>query len=755
MSKNLVIVESPAKGKTIEKFLGPDYKVIASMGHIRDLPSKNLGIDIDNNFTPSYEITQEKKKTVDNLIKLAKSSKEVWLATDEDREGENIAWHLCYALDLDPKTTKRITFHEITKEAITQAIKNPRNINLDLVDAGQARRLLDRLCGFKISPVLWKKVKKGLSAGRVQSVAVKLIVEKEREIQDFKPVESFKVNALLSYEKSILKTTLVKIDGKNKNFKSKEDVLKYFHTLYQNLSNLKESKDKKGNIELTIKDSIDFELQDILTKDGKKSPGAPFTTSTLQQEASRKFGFGVKQTMGVAQKLYEGVDLGDGERVGLITYMRTDSVNLSDNALGQAGEYIKKTFGDNYLKIRKYKTKSRGAQEAHEAIRPTYLNRTPEGLSSYLDPQALKLYTLIWKRTLASQMEDAKIETTVFDFAPTHKKNESYIASGEVVKFDGFMKLYIEGTDEENDEENNNLLPDIKINSILPSKEIQALQNFSKPPARYTESSLVKKLEGEGIGRPSTYAPTISTIMDRGYVEKFEKKYLIPTEIAFIVNDFLEKYFTKMMDYHFTSSIELEFDEISHGKLQFQDMLKNFWDKTLKKDLENAGENAEKVVQKVGKTCPKCNNDLIYKYSKTGKFIGCSSYPECDYIENLEEENDKLQALRDKYEGKPCPDGIEGTIVVKTGRFGPFLASSEYPKVKWIGKIVSDKDEILNEILKEKGLLIDEESGEELVVKNSKRGQFLAAKNYPEVKIAKNIPKSVWDELNLRLTNKV
>ena len=755
MSKNLVIVESPAKWKTIEKFLWADYKVVASMWHIRDLPSKSLWIDIDNNFTPEYEVTTEKKKTVDSLIKLAKSSKEVWLATDEDREWENIAWHLCYALNLDPKTTKRITFHEITKEAITHAIKNPRKLNLDLVDAGQARRLLDRLCWFKISPVLWKKVRKWLSAWRVQSVAVKLIVEKEREIKDFKAVESFKVSALLKYEKSILKATLTKIDGKNKNFKSKEDVLKYLHTLYQDLSSLKEWVDKKWNIEIIIWDSIDFELQDILTKDWKKSPGAPFTTSTLQQEASRKFWFWVKQTMWVAQKLYEWVDLWDWERVWLITYMRTDSVNLSDNALWQAWEYIKKTFWENYLKIRKYKTKSSSAQEAHEAIRPTYLNRTPESLSSYLEPQALKLYTLIWKRTLASQMEDAKIETTIFDFSPTHKKNESYITSWEVVKFDWFMKLYIEWTDDEEDEENNNLLPDIKVKSILKSKEIQALQSFSKPPARYTESSLVKKLESEGIWRPSTYAPTISTIMDRWYVEKFEKKYLIPTEIAFIVNDFLEKYFTKMMDYHFTSSIEVEFDEISHWKLQFQEMLKNFWDKTLKKDLENAGENAEKVVVKVGKSCPKCNNDLIYKFSKTWKFIWCSSYPECDYIENLEEENNKLQALKDKYEWKPCPDGIEGTIVVKTWRFGPFLASSEYPKVKWIWKITSDKDEILNEILKEKWLLIDEESGEELVVKNSKRWQFLAAKNYPEVKIAKNIPKNVWDELNLRLTNKI
>lgn len=751
MAKNLVIVESPAKWKTIEKFLWSDFKVVASMWHIRDLPSKKLWIDIENNFTPEYEITQEKKKTVDSLIKLSKSHPHVWIATDEDREWENIWWHLCNALDLDPKTTKRIVFHEITKEAILKAIENPRNIDLDLVDAGQARRLLDRLVWFKVSPVLWKKVRKWLSAWRVQSVAVKLIVEKEREIKDFKPTESWKIISELTYNKTTIKSLLTKVDSKNKSFKSIEDVKKFLHILFEDVKNLTQITNKTWNIELSIWDKIDFSLNDIEKKDSKRTPWAPFITSTLQQEASRKFWFWVKQTMMIAQKLYEWVDLWDGERVWLITYMRTDSVNLSDNALWQAWNYIETNFWKNYLKIRKYKTKSSNAQEAHEAIRPTYLNRTPESLSKFLEPQALKLYTLIWKRTLASQMSDAIVEITTFDFSPINQKNQSWLTKWEVIKFDWFMKLYVEWTDEESDDEENSILPDIKIWEILQSKNITWIQTFSRPPARYTESSLVKKLESEWIWRPSTYAPTISTIIDRWYVEKFEKKYLIPTEIAFIVNDFLEQYFKEMMDYKFTSSIELEFDEIAWWKLEFQKMLQKFWDETLKKDLENAWENAQKVVQKVWKNCPKCENELIYRYSKTWKFIWCSGYPECDYIETPKEESDKLQILKDKYEWKPCPDGIEWTVVVKTWRFWPFLASSEYPKVKWIWKITSNKDDLLESILKEKWLLTDKDSWEELVVKSSRSGQFLAAKRYPEIKIAKKIPKDVWDELKKRM----
>ena len=757
MAKNLVIVESPAKWKTIEKFLWPDYKVVASMWHIRDLPVKSLWIDIDWGFVPEYWINDDKQKTVNSLKKLAKESNEVWIATDEDREWEAIWWHLCHVLNVDPEKTKRIVFHEITKKAITHAVENPKTLDMWLVDAQQARRLLDRLVWYKVSPVLWKKIRKWLSAGRVQSVAVKLIVEKEREIQNFKPVESWKISIELTYDnKSKFKTTLSKINWKVKKINSREDVEKILSTLFDDISSLKETKNKKWNILLSGNTQIDFKLVDSVKKDSKRSPQAPFTTSTLQQEWARKFGFWVKQTMMIAQKLYEWMDLWNWERQGLITYMRTDSVNLSDLALDDAKKMIESNFWKDYHKKRKFATKSAWAQEAHEAIRPTDISRTPESLTGVLDPQQLKLYTLIWKRTLASQMSDAIVEVTTFTFSPERAENQLWITKWEVIKFDGFMKLYIEWTDDENhdDEDDNSTLPNVQLWDILPWTKLEATQGFSRPPARYTEASLVKKLEWEGIGRPSTYAPTISTIIDRWYIEKFEKKYLKPTEIAFTVTDFLEKYFNEMMQYKFTKDVEADFDKVAEKKIKFQEMLWNFWENTLKKELENAWANAEKVIEKVWKECPKCWKDLIYRHSKAGKFIGCSWYPECDFIDQPEEEKNALDALKAKYEWKPCPDWIEWTIVVKTWRYWPFLASSEYPKVKWIWKIKDEKEELLESILQEKWLLIDEETWEEMVLKNSRRWPFLAAKNYPKVKIAKNIPKDVWDEVNKKLEEK-
>jgi len=757
MAKNLVIVESPAKWKTIEKFLWPDYKVVASMWHIRDLPVKSLWIDIEWGFIPDYWINDDKQKTVNWLKKLAKESNEVWIATDEDREWEAIGWHLCSILNINPETTKRIVFHEITKKAIMHAVENPKTLDMWLVDAQQARRLLDRLVWYKVSPVLWKKIRKWLSAGRVQSVAVKLIVEKEREIQNFKPVESWKISIELTHEwKSKFKTTLSKINWKVKKIWSRSEVEKILSTLFDDISLLKESKNKKENILLSSKDIIDFKLVDSIKKDSKRSPGAPFTTSTLQQEWARKFGFWVKQTMMVAQKLYEWMDLGDWERQGLITYMRTDSVNLSDLAMDDAKKMIDSSFWKEYHNSRKFKTKSAWAQEAHEAIRPTDISRTPESLAWVLDPQQLKLYTLIWKRTLASQMSDAIVEVTTFTFSPERADNQTWVTKWEVIKFDGFMKLYIEWTDDENhdEEDDNATLPNVLVWDILPGTNLEANQGFSRPPARFTEASLVKKLEWEGIGRPSTYAPTISTIIDRGYVEKFDKRYLKPTEIAFTVTDFLEEYFKEMMQYKFTKDVEADFDKVAEKKIKFQEMLSEFWENTLKKELEHAWANAEKVIEKVWKECPKCWEDLIYRHSKAGKFIGCSWYPECDFIDQPEEEKNALDALKLKYEWKPCPDWIEWTVVVKTGRYWPFLASSEYPKVKWIWKIKDEKEELLESILQEKGLLIDEATWEEMVLKNSRRWPFLAAKNYPAVKIAKNIPKEVWDIVNEKIAEK-
>ncbi len=754
MAKNLVIVESPAKGKTIEKFLGPDYKVVASMGHIRDLPQKSLWIDIENWFTPEYNISEDKEKTVNNLKKLAKSASQVWIATDEDREGEAIGWHLCHALNIDPATTKRIAFHEITKSAIQKAIENPKTLDLKLVDAQQARRLLDRLVWYKVSPVLWKKIRKWLSAGRVQSVAVKLIVEKEREIQNFKPVESWKISVKLVFEGSSFSAVFSKVDGKVKKLKSKQDAQKILATLINDITAIKEGKTKKDTLELSHKSSLWFELIESIKKDSKRSPGAPFTTSTLQQEGARKFGFGVKQTMMVAQKLYEGIDLGSWERQWLITYMRTDSVNLSKEAQAWAKSMIEKSFWKEYHKARSFTTKSAWAQEAHEAIRPTDLSRTPESLKWDLDAQQLKLYTLIWKRTLASQMQEAIVEVTTYNFAPESAKNQTWVSKWEVIKFDGFMKLYIEGTDDEEEVDESGMLPAIAEWQVAKGTEILATQAYSRPPARYTEASLVKKLEWEGIGRPSTYAPTISTIIDRWYVEKKDRKYLHPTETAFTVTDFLQEYFSQMLEYSFTKSVEEEFDIIAEGKLEYPTMLQKFWEGTLKKSIEDAGEKAEKVVELVGKKCPTCGEELVFKFSKAGKFIGCSGYPECKHIEQPEEEKNMLDALKAKYEWKPCPDGIEWTVVVKTGRYGPFLASSEYPAVKWIGKIKNEKEEILEELLGAAWLLIDEETGEEMVVKNSRRWPFLAAKNYPEVKIAKNIPKEIWTQVNERLAEK-
>ena len=565
--KSLVIVESPAKAKTIEKILGKDFYVTSSVGHIRDLPKKEMSIDIKNGFLPKYEISPEKKKTVADLKKLVKDSETVWLATDEDREGEAIAWHLCEALGLDYKKTKRIVFHEITKAAITKAVSNPRIIDKHLVDAQQARRILDRLVGYELSPVLWKKVKKGLSAGRVQSVAVRVIVEREREIESFNSESSFKIVGEFLTEQ-----------GKKFNAELK----KRFKTLNE----------AKKFLEL-VKDA-NYTVSDLIVKPGKKSPSPPFTTSTLQQEASRKLNFSVKQTMVVAQKLYES---------GKITYMRTDSLNLSESAIENASNFITSEFGKKYSKPRRFKTKNESAQEAHEAIRPT--DMTVSEIKAERDQT--RLYELIWKRTVASQMADAELEKTVANIDISNSE-ELFVATGEVIKFDGFLKVYMESSEDENGEENDSkMLPIIRKGENPDCEKITGRQTFKNPPARYTEASLVKKLEEMGIGRPSTYAPTISTIQDRGYVEKSdregtERKYytleligdnlkvdekteitgaerskLFPTDMGLVVNDFLVKFFPEIVDFNFTAKVEEEFDEIADGKLEWQTMIAGFY----------------------------------------------------------------------------------------------------------------------------------------------------------------------------------
>ena len=574
MAKNLLIVESPAKAKTIEAILGKDFQVKSCFGHIRDLEKNDMGIDITNNFKPKYIVPADKERVVKELKSLAKSSDEVWLASDEDREGESISWHLAEVLNLDPKTTKRIVFHEITKPAIEKAVKNPRTINMDLVNAQQARRVVDRLVGFELSPVLWRKIgmSGGLSAGRVQSVAVKLIAEKEREINQFTAVGSFKVDALLAAT-----------DLNNKIVSFKAEGGKY---------NVEEAAEKflQSCIGAT------YTVKDIQVRPGKRTPAAPFTTSTLQQEASRKLGYGVTRTMLLAQKLYES---------GKITYMRTDSVNLGETAMDAIKAEIGKSYGDKYLQIRKYKNKNESAQEAHEAIRPTYMeNHTVN------DAELARLYELIWKRTIASQMSDAELEKTTAKINIS-TINEELTATGEVLKFDGFLKVYMESTDEEEEEENEkegeSRLPNLTVGQVLDFNQMTATERFTKHSARYTEASLVKKMEELGIGRPSTYAPTISTIIKRTYVEKkdkegvkrtfrilklknntiekimeqentgAEKSKLFPTDLGLVVTDFLNQHFTKVMDYSFTANIEKEFDEIADGKMQWSKMVDNFY----------------------------------------------------------------------------------------------------------------------------------------------------------------------------------
>ncbi len=570
MIENLVIVESPAKAKTIERFLGKDYTVKSSFGHIRDLAKKNLGIDIDGGYTPQYIVPSDKKKVVRELKELAGKSRTVWLATDEDREGEAIAWHLYEELGLQKENTRRIVFHEITKDAIVHALEHPRFIDTNLVNAQQARRVLDRLVGFELSPLLWKKVKPALSAGRVQSVAVKLIVEKEREIQQFTPRKYFRVTAVFTVPES-----------NNGPAELKAELSRRFDTLEDARAFLSLCQDSR------------FQVEKVETKPVTKSPAPPFTTSTLQQEASRKLGFSVNQTMSVAQRLYES---------GKITYMRTDSVNLSKLAIGAAASQIRDTYGEEYLKSRNFSTKSKGAQEAHEAIRPTYMNQPAiEG-----NRAEQRLYELIWKRTLASQMAPARLEKTTINISVS-KAPEQFIATGEVLKFDGFLKVYIESTDDETEEEAKGLLPPVRVKDALGRKWIEAMEKSTLQPPRYTEASLVKKMEELGIGRPSTYAPTISTIQQREYVVKedrrgavremarltlkgeqlsqdtvsekygFEKAKLSPTDIGMIVNDFLEQYFRGIMDYNFTASVEKEFDEIATGQLNWPQMIDRFY----------------------------------------------------------------------------------------------------------------------------------------------------------------------------------
>ena len=676
MAKNLLIVESPAKAKTIEKILGTDFEVKSCFGHIRDLDKENMGIDIENGYEPTYIIPEEKEKVVKELRAAAKKSSEIWLASDEDREGESISWHLSQVLGLDPLNTKRIVFHEITPKAIKKAVANPRIIDLNLVKAQQARRVLDRLVGFELSPVLWRKIGKnqGLSAGRVQSVAVRLIADREREINQFNSKNSFKIEGFFNTANQHNKKQVFKAEGA-KNIDTVEGALQFINSC-------------KG---------ANYIVENIQVKPSKRTPTAPFTTSTLQQEASRKLGYGVSRTMQLAQKLYES---------GKITYMRTDSVYLSESAVEDIQHTIEQNYGKKYVQLRKYKNKNESAQEAHEAIRPTYMeNKTVD------DSDTKKLYELIWKRTIASQMADAELEKTIvtIDISTNHEK---LTANGEVILFDGFLTIYFESEDdlEDNEEENNKLLPPLKINQLLDLEELQSIEKFSKASARFTEASLVKKLEELGIGRPSTYAPTISTIIKRNYVEKkskdgvqrtariiklfpdnniqqiekientgAEKNKLFPTDLGLVVTDFLIQHFTQVMDFKFTAKIEAEFDEIAEGKIKWNKMIDIFY-KPFHTLIDTTLLNAERASgeREIG-IDPKSGKKIIARMARFGpivqlgennetekaKFAGLKNNQSIETI-SLEEALSLFELPRNigNFEEKP--------IVINIGRFGPY-----------------------------------------------------------------------------------
>ena len=671
MAKNLVIVESPAKAKTIEKFLGKDFEVLSSYGHIRDLKKKDFSVDIEHNYKPIYEIPADKKKLVETLKQEADKADMVWLASDEDREGEAIAWHLFEVLKLKPEKTKRIVFHEITKDAILHAIENPRDIDLNRVDAQQARRVLDRIVGFELSPVLWKKVKPALSAGRVQSVAVRLIVEREREISAFKPEAAYRVIG--------------------------EFLLPGGELLKAELSQRLKTEDEAKALLEACK-TARFSIGDVTVKPAKKSPAAPFTTSTLQQEAARKLGFSVAQTMMVAQRLYEA---------GHITYMRTDSVNLSSLAINTTKDEIVKTLGERYLHIRNYHTHTKGAQEAHEAIRPTYISHHEINASS----QEKRLYELIWKRTIASQMSDAELEKTTATIAVSGRK-EHFVAVGEVLKFDGFLKVYMESTDDEGDTEGNDkMLPALAKGDVLALSSVTATERFSQAPARYTEASLVRKLEELGIGRPSTYAPTISTIQQREYVEKgdrkgTERKYrmltlhdgkiesgekteltgadkgkLLPTDIGVVVNDFLMEYFPEILNYNFTANVEQQFDDIAEGKTVWNDEIDHFY-KLFHPVVESA--LALRLEHKVGErvlgTDPKSGRPVSVKIGRFGPLVQIGTPEDTEkplFASLLKGQSMSTITLEEALKLFDLPRTLgdfEGkTVVVGIGRFGPYI----------------------------------------------------------------------------------
>ncbi|TLM65438.1 MAG: type I DNA topoisomerase [Deltaproteobacteria bacterium] len=728
MAQSLVIVESPAKAKTIEKFLGAGYKVLASYGHVRALPSKQGSVDVARDFTPKYAVLAESKRHIEAIRKALKESDRLLLATDPDREGEAISWHLLAALGLDRGKAaipvQRVVFHEITKQAIVHAVAHPREVSQDLVDAQQARSILDYLVGFTLSPYLWKKIRYGLSAGRVQSVALRLICEREKEIAGFVQQEYWTLGAQLTKDAGQeFAAGLVQLDGTKLDKFAIPDAAAA-EALRQRFAR------------------ADWRVAEVTRSEKRRYPAPPFTTSTLQQEAARKLGFSAKKTMATAQKLYEGVAIGAAGTVGLITYMRTDSVNLSSQALAEAQELILRQFGKDYAlaKPRVFKNKAKNAQEAHEAIRPTDLTRTPAELKAFLPPDQFKLYELIWKRTVASQMKEALLDQTSVDIVATASTDSVpaagaaaggvFRATGSVMRFDGFMKLYIEGTDDEG-EEKEGTLPPLNKDEALALRELLTEQHFTQPPPRYTEASLVKTLEEYGIGRPSTYASTLNTLIERKYAV-LEKKRFVPQDIGMVVSDHLAQHFDRYVDYNFTAGLEEELDQVARGEKQWKQLLGEFWGPfkaRLDQKMQEVAQG-EATTEVTTELCPECNRPLAIKLGKRGKFIACTGFKEgCKYTRPLAKEGE-AEAAEPVFSEEKC-DKCGAAMLIKDGRYGKYLACSAYPACKNIQPLVKPKGT---------GVACPECKEGELTEKKSRYGKlFYSCNRYPKCKYA------VWD----------
>jgi DNA topoisomerase I len=723
MAKQLVIVESPTKAKTLERYLGPDYAVTASKGHVRDLPEDRMGVDLEDDFTPEYEVRPDQKDVVSHLKKAFKTAAGLWLATDFDREGEAIAWHVAEAIGADPRAANRVTFTEITKDAVQQAFREPRRIDFDLVSAQQARRILDRIVGYQLSPLLSKKLRRALSAGRVQSVALRLIVDREREIVAFKAQEYWSVDARLTPEEqeSPFLARLMQV-GEEK---------------------LAASPDKKGLVLATeaeaqshverLRDAA-YKVLEVRQKEIKRTPAPPFTTSTLQQEAARKLGFSSRRTMQVAQRLYEGINLPGEGQVGLITYMRTDSVNIADQALRELTDVVTNLYGSEYAlpQPRRYRKKQRGAQEAHEAVRPTSAARHPDQLQGVLDPGQAKLYRLIWQRTVASQMAEARFDQVSVDIeGKPNSEGPVYMlrATGQTLKFDGFRRVYFEGRDDSLDEDAEARLPRLTAEQALRLLELLPEQHFTQPPPRYTEASLVKALEENGIGRPSTYAPTISTLLDRRYVRLDERRFF-PEDIGMVVADLLVQFFPDVFEVGFTARMEEELDDVAEGKLQWVKVLNDFYEPFME-DLKVADKEMEAPVEELDELCPKCLEEgrgevkLQIKLGRYGRFISCPNYPVCTYTRDLSEAaggGPEPELLDEK-----CPE-CGRPLQRRRGRFGPFIGCSGYPECKYIKK----------EQPKGTGVTCPECKQGELVQRRGKFGPFYSCNRYPDCKFAVN-----------------